>query len=110
MNTRNSPQTQKSLSRQSSKSNSRAKQEPLSPFSGGGCCRGFTSVKTVASTTSTLQQHQQIQQRNESLEVKVYNNSCFVLMYVKLKYITVLFFIGVGAKVIWGGFNLYIIL
>jgi hypothetical protein len=71
MNTRNSPQTQKSLSRQSSKSNSRAKQEPLSPFSGGGCCRGFTSVKTVASTTSTLQQHQQIQQRNESLEVKV---------------------------------------
>ncbi|XP_045800102.1 serine/threonine-protein kinase STY13-like [Trifolium pratense] len=70
MNTRNSPQTQKSLSRQSSKSNTRAKQEPLSPFSGGGCCRGFTSVKTVASTTSTLQQHQ-LQQRYESLEVKV---------------------------------------
>ncbi|AES73444.1 serine/threonine-protein kinase STY13 isoform X1 [Medicago truncatula] len=68
MNTRNSPQIQKSLSRQSSK-NSKAKQEPLSPFS-GGCCRGFTSVKTVASTTSTLQQHQ-LQQRYESLEVKV---------------------------------------
>lgn len=75
MNFKNSPQTQQSLSRQSSKSksNSRAKpkQEPLSPFAGGGCCRGFTSVKTVASTTSTFQHHQ-LQQRYDTLEVKVY--------------------------------------
>ncbi|KAK7283168.1 hypothetical protein RIF29_12523 [Crotalaria pallida] len=60
-----SPQTQKNLSRHSSK-NSKAKQEQTSPLL-GGCCR---SVKTVESTVSTLQPHQ-LQQRYQSLEVKV---------------------------------------
>lgn len=63
-----SPKSQQNLSRQSSK-NSRVKQEQGSPLL-GGCCRGFSNVNTVASTVSTLQQNR-LQQRHESLEIKV---------------------------------------
>ncbi|XP_061374928.1 serine/threonine-protein kinase STY8-like [Gastrolobium bilobum] len=70
MSMSHSPQSRHNLSRQSSsKSNSGTKQEPLSPIP-SGCCRGFSSVRTVESTTSTLQQHQ-LQHRCEKLEGKV---------------------------------------
>ncbi|QCE16364.1 serine/threonine-protein kinase STY17-like isoform X2 [Vigna unguiculata] len=58
MNLSESPTTRHNLSRQSSKSKS------------GGCCRGFSSVRTVSSTAPTLQHHH-LQQLYQKLELKV---------------------------------------
>ncbi|RDX84607.1 putative serine/threonine-protein kinase SIS8, partial [Mucuna pruriens] len=70
MNLSDSPRTQQNLSRQSSKTNRGVKQVARSSPLPSGCCRGFSSVRTVSSTTSTLQHHHH-QQRYETLEVKV---------------------------------------
>ncbi|TKY74868.1 tyrosine kinase [Spatholobus suberectus] len=72
MNFSNSPRTQQNLSRQSSKSNMGVKQEAAASPLPSGCCRGFSSVRTVSSTVPTLQQHQ-LQQRYERLEVQEKN-------------------------------------
>ncbi|KAK7351296.1 hypothetical protein VNO77_10630 [Canavalia gladiata] len=80
-NLSNSPHTQRNLSRKSSKSNLVAKQEKSS-----GCCRGFSSVRTLSSTTSTLQQHQhyeKLQVKVTGLEKEVQRQTELQVMYKK---------------------------
>ncbi|KAJ1382290.1 Serine/threonine-protein kinase, active site [Sesbania bispinosa] len=76
MNLSNSPQK---LSRQSS---SGAKKEPISTFP-SGCCRGFTSVRTVTSTAQHHHRYEKLEAKVADLEKEVEKQTELRVMYKK---------------------------